>query len=322
MILLTGATGFVGKAILKRLMQQPKLMIRTYGRRVPVSLSVENVCAVSHVIGEISRTVDYTPAISDVDVVIHCAAQTHVMDKSVNNAANIYTDINIDGVLNLARHAAAAGVRRFIFVSSIKVNGESTAIGSAFKYTDNAMPEDPYGVSKAEAEDGLWQISKETGMEIVIIRPPLVYGPGVKANFSSMMRLVSKSLPLPLGAIKNKRSMVALDNLVDLIVTCVEHPKAANQIFLVSDDQDMSTTELLQKMAHAFEKKAKLIPIPMSWIKWVATLLGKKVVADKLCGSLQVDITHTKETLGWKPPVTMEQQLAKIAASMSSPRDV
>ncbi|MNE68009.1 hypothetical protein D3C80_1636480 [compost metagenome] len=159
-------------------------------------------------------------------------------------------------------------------------------------------------------------------MEIVIIRPHLVYGPGVKANFASMMKLAAKNFPLPLGAIYNRRSMVALDNLISLIVTCIDHPKAANQTFLVSDDRDVSTTELLQMMAHAFGKKARLIPIPMSWIQGAATLLGKKAIADRLCGSLQVDITHTKETLGWKPPVTMEQQLAKIAASMSSPRDV
>lgn len=315
-ILVTGSNGFVGEALFNYLQEVEQYHVSGSVRTADVAR--ENLFTVS----ELSENTDWFDALKGQHVVVHVAARAHVMDDSVGEPLAEYRRVNVAGTLNLARQAASAGVSRFIFISSIKVNGESTIIGSPFQHLDKAMPKDPYGISKAEAEAGLWQINKESGMEIVIIRPPLVYGPGVKANFSSMMKLVSKNYPLPLGAICNRRSMVALDNLINLISTCINHPKAANQTFLVSDDQDVSTTELLRIMAHAFGKKAKLIPIPISWIRGVATLLGKKVVTDRLCGSLQVDITHTKNTLGWRPPVTMEQQLAKIAASMLSPRDV
>lgn len=309
-ILVTGANGFVGQALFASLQVSGRYFVcgavRKYTRN---SKSVFNV-------GDIDANTDWSRAVSNKNVVIHAAARAHIMKKMEVEPLIEYRKVNVAGTLNLARQAASAGVRRFIFISSIKVNGESTPTNSSFRHTDKAMPEDPYGVSKAEAEAGLWEIAKESGMEVVIIRPPLIYGLGVKANFASMMMLVSKNLPLPLGAINNKRSMVALDNLISLIVTCIDHPKAANQTFLVSDDQDVSTTELLRMMAYTFGKKSILIPIPMSWIRGVASLLGKKNVADRLCGSLQVDITHTKQMLGWKPPVTMEQQLAKIAASM------
>lgn len=318
--LVTGANGFVGHAILKKLTKIEGY--KSFGAVRMVALNQATSWPKNFNIGNLEEGGDWSEALNGQQVVIHTAARTHIMDDAVVDPLMEYRKVNVEGTLHLAKQAASAGVRRFIFLSSIKVNGESTVTGSSFKYTDRAMPEDPYGVSKAEAEDGLWQISKDTGMEIVIIRPPLVYGPGVKANFASMMRLASKNFPLPLGAVYNRRSMVALDNLISLIVTCIDHPQAANQLFLVSDDRDVSTTELLRMMTHAFGKKARLIPIPMSWIQSGATLLGKKAVADRLCGSLQVDITHTKETLGWKPPVTIEQQLAKIAASMLSPRDV
>lgn len=318
--LVTGANGFVGHAILKKLTEIEGYKSSGAVRMVALNQATSRPKIFN--IGNLEEGGDWSEALNGQQVVIHTAARTHIMDDAVVDPLMEYRKVNVEGTLHLAKQAASAGVRRFIFLSSIKVNGESTVTGSSFKYTDRAMPEDPYGVSKAEAEDGLWQISKETGMEIVIIRPPLVYGPGVKANFASMMRLASKNFPLPLGAVCNRRSMVALDNLISLIVTCIDHPQAANQLFLVSDDRDVSTTELLRMMTHAFGKKARLIPIPMSWIQSGATLLGKKAVADRLCGSLQVDITHTKETLGWRPPVTIEQQLAKIAASMSSPRDV
>ncbi len=315
-VLVTGANGFVGKAIFENLYTIKEYQVS--GTVRATAFDGDNLFAV----GDLNESTNWCEALKNQQVVIHAAARTHIINESSIDSLVQYRRVNVSGTLNLARQAAHAGVRRFIFISSIKVNGESTVIGSPFKFTDKAMPEDPYGVSKSEGEEGLWKIGKETGMEIVIIRPPLVYGPGVKANFASMMRLILKGIPLPLGLIKNKRSMVALDNLADMIVTCISHPKAANQTFLVSDDQDVSTTELLRMTAHAFGKKVRLVPIPMNWIRCVASILGKKAVADRLCGSLQVDITHTKDTLGWKPPVTMEQQLAKIAASMSLSRDL
>ncbi|MDH0238981.1 UDP-glucose 4-epimerase family protein [Aeromonas caviae] len=315
-VLVTGANGFVGCTLFKYLHEVEQYHVS--GSVRTADTAQKNLFTV----GELSENTNWSEALEGQHVVIHVAARAHVMDEAIIDPLTEYRRVNVAGTSNLARQAANAGVKRFIFISSIKVNGESTAADSPFQHIDKAMPEDLYGISKAEAEDGLWQIGKETGMEIVIIRPPLVYGPGVKANFASMMKWASKNLPLPLGAVCNSRSLVALDNLISLIVTCIDHPKAANQTFLVSDDRDVSTTQLLRMMAHAFGKKARLLPIPMSWIRGVASLLGKKAVADRLCGSLQVDITYTKETLGWKPPVTMEQQLAKIVASMSSPRDV
>lgn len=222
----------------------------------------------------------------------------------------------MNGTLNLARQAAQVGVRRFVFVSSIKVNGEATQPGQAFTADDVPSPLDPYGVSKLEAEQGLREIEAQTGMEVVIVRPPLVYGPGVKANFAAMMRWVARGIPLPLGAIHNARSMVALDNLVDLLVACLKHPAAAEQTFLVSDGEDVSTTELLRRTAQAMGKKALLLPVPASVLELGATVLGKRDVAQRLCGSLQVDIEKTRRLLGWNPPLTLEQGLKKALEGM------
>lgn len=299
--LLTGATGFVGSAILANI--KPTNM-RVLGRSKPSDV-------VDFVSVEIKPDTDYKEAFEGVSVIIHSAARAHIMDDQTENPLDAYREVNALGTLNLARQAARAGVKRFIFISSIKVLGEETELDHPYSYDDAYSPQDFYAQSKVEAEGGLLELSRETDMEIVIIRPPLVYGPGVKANFASMMNLAKKNLPLPLGSIKNKRSLVALDNLVDLIITCIDHPKAVNQIFLVSDDHDISTTELLIELTRAAGKKPRLIPVPMKLIQIVATLLGKKAIADRLCGSLQVDISQTKETLGWKPPVSFEQGIAR-----------
>jgi UDP-glucose 4-epimerase len=223
--------------------------------------------------------------------------------------------VNVQGTLNLARQAAAAGVRRFVFVSSIKVNGEATQLGQPFTADDAPAPLDAYGVSKMEAERGLREIARQTGMEVVIIRPPLVYGPGVKANFAAMMRWLKRGVPLPLGAIHNQRSLVSLDNLVDLLVTCITHPAAANQTFLVSDGADVSTTELLRRMGQALGRPARLMPVPVSWLKLAAAMVGKQDVAQRLCGSLQVDIEKTRRLLGWTPPLSLDQGLKRAAGN-------
>jgi nucleoside-diphosphate-sugar epimerase len=243
--------------------------------------------------------------------VIHAAARAHIMKDEVADPLAEYRRVNVDGTLNLARQAAAAGVKRFIFISSIKVNGEQTPLGQPFTADDTPAPEDAYGISKWEAEQGLQQLATETGMEVVIIRPPLVYGPGVKGNFASMIKLVAKGLPFPLGAIHNQRSLVAVDNLVDLIITCIDHPVAANQVFLAGDGQDLSTTELLRGVAKAMGKPARLIPVPSSLLMLGATLLGKKAVAQRLLGSLQVDIAKARNLLGWEPPVSVEEGLER-----------
>ena len=238
------------------------------------------------------------------------------MQDDASDPREAYRQVNVSGTLNLAHQAANAGVSRFVFVSSIKVNGEATLPGHPFSADDEPAPLDPYGVSKLEAEQGLREIESHTGMEVVIVRPPLIYGPGVKANFASMMRWVARGMPLPLGAIHNARSMVALDNLVDLLATCLKHPAAVGQTFLVSDGEDVSTTELLRRTSQAMGKKAFLLPVPASVLELGATLLGKPAVAQRLCGSLQVDIDKTRHLLGWNPPLTLDQGLKKAVEGM------
>ena len=227
-----------------------------------------------------------------------------------------FMETNCFGTLNLARQAAQAGVKRFIFLSSIKVNGEESHSGSPFSFDDPRMPKGPYGISKAKAEEGLLKIAAETRLEVTIIRPPLVYGPDVKANFAALLKLASKNVPLPLGSINNKRSFVALDNLVNLIVTCIDHPKAANQVFLVSDDNDVSTSKLFSIMVEAFGKKARLINVSPHFLRLIAKLIGKEEMIDRLCGDLSVDIRHTKNTLDWTPVVSLVDGV-KICVSNS-----
>lgn len=251
-----------------------------------------------------------------VGALVHCAARVHVMQDDAADPLEAYRLVNVEGTLNLARQAATAGVRRFVFVSSIKVNGEASLSGQPFTADDVPTPLDPYGVSKLEAEQGLRELEAQTGMDVVIVRPPLVYGPGVRANFASMMRWVARGVPLPLGAIHNFRSMVALDNLVDLLVTCLKHPAAAGQTFLASDGEDVSTPELLRRSAQAMGKTAFLLPVPTFLLESGAALLGKRDVAQRLCGSLQVDIEKTRRLLGWKPPLTLNQGLKKAVEGM------
>jgi nucleoside-diphosphate-sugar epimerase len=206
-------------------------------------------------------------------------------------------------------------VRRFVFISSIKVNGESTSLGQAFAADDVADPQDPYGISKHEAEVGLRRLAAESGMEVVIIRPPLVYGPGVKANFQSMMRWLKRGVPLPLGAICNKRSLIALDNLVDLIITCLDHPAAANQVFLAGDGEDISTPELLRRLGFALGKPARLLPVPVSLLMAGAALVGRRDIVKRLCESLQVDISKARNVLGWNPPISVDEGFRRTAKS-------
>lgn len=305
-ILLTGATGFVGRQILAKLPSDTHV----FGRSKP-----EQACRFFS--GELHANTDFRKALQGVDVVLHCAARAHVMNETAENAAMLYEEVNTLATLSLARQAAELGIKRFIFISTIKVNGESTLEGKPFRASDTAHPQDDYGLSKAKAENGLREIAQKTGMEIVIIRPPLVYGPGVKANFAAMLKLAGKNLPLPLGAIHNKRSLVAVGNLVDLVLRCIEHPNAANQTFLVSDDSDVSTTALLQTMTRCFGKKPWLLPVPAPLLRGVAALVGKQAVIDRLCGNLQVDITHTKKMLDWVPPLTFEQAIKQCAESLN-----
>ncbi len=267
-------------------------------------------------VGDLLPTTDWSLALQGIDAVVHCAARVHVMQDDATNPLKAYREVNVNGTLNLGRQAALAGVGRFVFVSSIKVNGEASQPGQPFSADDKPAPLNPYGVSKLEAEMGLREIEAQTGMEVVIVRPPLVYGPGVKANFESMMRWVARGVPLPLGGIHNARSMVALDNLVDFLVVCLKHPAAAGRTFLVSDGQDVSTTELLRRIAKAMGNKALLLPVPAWALEWGASMLGKRDIAQRLCGSLQVDMKNTRHLLGWNPPLTLDQGLKKVVEGM------
>lgn len=286
-LLITGGSGFVGQALVKRLGDQP------------VRLATR------------ADSAGWDKVLVGVATVVHLAARVHVMHDTEADPLTAFRAVNVDGTLNLARQAAAVGIKRFVFISSVKVNGESTQTGQAVTEADVPNPQDAYGVSKHEAEHGLRQLAAATGMEVVIIRPPLVYGPGVKANFAALMRAVQRGWPLPLGAVHNQRSLVALDNLVDFIVTCITHPKAANQTFLVSDGQDLSTTELIRGIAQAAGVFARLLPVPVWALQVGAQLLGKGDAVQRLCGNLQVDISKARSLLGWNPPVSVDEGLRR-----------
>ncbi|MGR2882820.1 SDR family oxidoreductase [Vibrio vulnificus] len=304
-LLITGYSGFVGRHLLSTFEDSQDVSL--LGRSQPTKCS-------QFLKASIDSSSDYSVVLDKVSTVIHIAARVHVMNDESDDPLEEFRAVNTAGTMNLARQAAEAGVKRFIFVSSIKVNGESTTGKQAFTAQDTPSPEDPYGVSKAEAEEQLIALGKETDLEIVIIRPPLVYGEGVKANFASLMNLVSKGIPLPFGYItNNKRSLVSVDNLVDLIITCIDHPKAANQVFLVSDDHYVSTSEMVKEMAIALGKPSWQLPVPAYCYKLVGKLFDKNDVVDRLTGSLQVDISHTKETLGWTPPQTLQEGFKKTA---------
>lgn len=306
-VFVTGARGFVGEALVLRLLVdrkfEPVAAVRGASR-------LSGLCPVEWFsLGEAATL----PSLRHVDVVVHAAARVHVMHETATDALSEYRRMNVEGTLDLARRAVEAGVKRFVFISSIKVNGETTARGVPFKADDEPSPSDPYGVSKFEAEEALKALARETGLEVVIIRPPLVYGPGVKANFRNMLNWLSKGVPLPLGCITNRRSLVSIGNLVDFIVTCIDHPRAANQTFLVSDGEDLSTTQLLRRLGNALGKRAWLLPLPMSLLKLSAAVLNKRSVAQRICGSLQVDIDKNRTLLGWSPPINVDKAMQQTA---------
>lgn len=310
-VLVTGAQGFIGSALCAALSHTP-MRLRVAVRRPTAALPGVEMAPIA----SIGPQTPWTDALQDCHTVIHLAARAHVMREEAVDPLAAYRSVNTDGTLHLARQAASAGVRRFIFLSSIKVNGEATTPGHAFRASDTPHPLDPYGTSKWEAELGLHRIAQDTGMEVVTIRPPLVYGPGVKANFAALLRAVANKLPLPLGAIHNLRSLVGLDNLVDLILTCATHPAAAQQTFLVSDGEDISTTELVRRMARATGKPSRLLPVPAQLLLAGARWVGQGAAAQRLCGNLQVDIQHTRDLLGWAPPVTLDEGLRRTAIAM------
>jgi nucleoside-diphosphate-sugar epimerase len=312
-LLVTGGTGFLGRALLKRLLLREVLPITASFRSKEAFFPAE---VNSEFVGELGSNTVWSSALKNVDVVVHCAAYAHVLKEEMDDQLTLYRKVNVEGTLSLASQALRAGVRRFVYISSIKVNGERTLPTQPFRDGDTPAPEGAYGISKFEAEQGLITLAKNSGMELVIIRPPLVYGPGVKGNFSSLISWVRHGIPLPLGAVQNKRSMIAIDNLVDFIAKCADPeltPRAANEVFLISDGEDVSTTELLRKVANAYEVSTCLLPVSVSVMQAVAQLLGKRLALDRLLGSLVVDSTKARELLGWSPVVSMDEQLRKMA---------
>lgn len=314
-VLITGASGFVGGRLVHVLAEKPAFELYAVARR-----EMSNCPATIRIVEDFSSATDVSAAVEGMDVIVHAAARVHVMNDSSADPLEAFRKVNVEGTLNLARAAIAAGVKRFVFISSIKVNGEGTPKGVPYCADDAPAPMDPYGVSKREAEQALRELAAATQLEVVIIRPVLVYGPGVKANFLNMMRWIEKGVPLPFGAIDNRRSLVSIDNLIDLISVCIEHLAAANQTFLVSDGEDVSTTQLLRKIAQALGKKPSLLPVPSFLLEAGASLLGKKSLSQRLCGSLQVDITKNRELLGWTPPVSLDQALRSTATAFQEQR--
>lgn len=315
--LVTGANGFVGTALCVHLLERGRPVRAVVRRAESASLpaGLEVVAAPRVLEGEFPAAL-----LDGIDAVVHTAARVHVMDDTASDPLAEFRRVNVAGTLRLARRAAEAGVRRFVFVSSIKVNGERTDRDRPFTADDPPAPVDPYGISKLEAEEGLRALASGGGMEVVIIRPVLVYGPGVKGNFAAMMRWLHRGVPLPFGTVENRRSLVAVENLAHLLATCVEHPAAANRTFLVSDAHDLSTPELLRRTAAALGVKPRLLPVPPGLIAMASRMLGRQAVAQRLMGSLQVDVTATRSLLGWMPPVPIDEALRRTAAAYLAAR--
>ncbi len=310
-LLITGANGFIGRALISKLALQTNYFIRASVRKktiqFPRQIEVfENM--------EASGNTNWTDALRGVDVVIHLLARVHVMDEEAADPLLEFRNINVNATIALAKLAAKQGIKRFIFLSTVKVNGESTS-NKPFSEFDLPHPQDAYAISKWEAEEALKKISKDTGMELVIIRSPLVYGPNVKANFLKMMQFIKRGIPLPLGAIQNKRSLISIDNLVDFITTAISHPKAAHQTFLISDDEDISTTDLLRRIGKHIGKPVRLIPLHPKILSLLFKILGRQDFGDRLLGSLEVDITKAKKLLAWSPPKTLDEGLRATVIS-------
>lgn len=313
-LILTGVNGFVGSNILKNILYSGKFNNLSVVVRSESSFKLSNFPDFGLTynifkVDDISAKTNWSNVLSNQSVVIHCAAIAHSVNHDYKLSIDDYRSVNTEGTINLARQAADAGVKRFIFLSSLGVHGIYSKV--PFSINDAPAPVENYSISKLEAEIGLRKIAEEAGMEVVIIRPPLIYGPDAPGNFRRLMELACKNLPLPLGAIHNKRSMVSIDNLVDLVVTCIDHANASNQTFLVSDDYDVSTTELLRTILSAAGLHSRLIPVPLGILRFLGIITGKLALVDRLCSTLQVDISHTKNSLGWIPPVSFHDGIQK-----------
>jgi nucleoside-diphosphate-sugar epimerase len=312
-MLVTGANGFVGSYLCSELIQR--------GARVRLALRTPSLKQESfdfRVVGQIDKQTNWSEALCGVDAVIHLAARVHVMQDESRDPLAEFRLVNVAATENLARQAARAGVKRFVYVSSIKVNGEATDGISQYTELDAPSPKDPYGVSKYEAEQALHRVAAETGLEVVIVRPPLVYGAGVKGNFAQMLKVLTKGIPLPFSSVTNRRSLVYVGNLVDALILCATHPAAAGQTYLVSDGEDISTPDLLRLLGEAMGRPARLLPLPVALLKLAGSLTGKADQVDRLVGSLQIDSGKIRRELGWMPPYTLSQGLRATAEMQST----
>lgn len=313
-LLVTGASGFIGMGLIRSLSEMDRFrIIAALHDLVPAFPT--GVAGVQ--VAGLTAVTDWGRALAGVETVVHLAARVHVRHDLSKSPLDEFRQVNVAGTLNLARQAASAGVKRFIFISSVKVNGECTRPGYPFSEQDIPDPQDPYGISKYEAEEGLRQLARETGMAVTIIRPPLVYGYGVKANFRSLLLWVDKGIPLPLGAIQNQRSFVALDNLIDFILTCILHPNAANHTFMVADGEDLSTPELLRRAGLVLGKPVRLLPVAAGLLNLGARMVGKKAMIQRLCGSLQVDISKAREQMNWIPAISVDEGLRQVVKGLN-----
>lgn len=306
-LLVTGANGFIGRALCKKMLAdgwQVRVAVRGATQMTALPSRVEGMQ-----VGDIGPDTDWSKALNGVDAVVHLAARVHVMDDSASDSLVAFRWVNVKGTERLAQQALAANVRRFFFMSSVKANGEERA--QPYTERDLPMPLDPYGISKWEAEQKLHKVAKETGMELVVLRPPLVYGPGVKANFLRLLKVVDRGIPLPLANVNNRRSLIYLENLLDALVTCITHPKAAGQNFLVSDNMDLSTPELIRLMVEAMGRKARLFSFPPRMLKIIGKITGRSSEIHRLIESLCVDSSKIRTMLGWNPPYTPEEGIRK-----------
>jgi len=310
-ILLTGASGFIGRSFYKEASKR-NYFTRCAWRNVNLE-PLKTTHNIEHVqIGNINDKTNWKKFLTDIDCIIHCAAKAHILKNSQFNSLESYRRINVDATRNLAIQAAESGVSRLIFLSTIGVNGNFTTDNNVFNIKDTPKPVENYAISKFEAEEALKEVSKLTGLELVIIRAPLVYGPCVKGNFQRLLNLISKNIPLPFGKIKNSRSFVGIDNLIDLIICCMENPDAVKKTFLVSDGQDLSTTELINLISLSMGYSARLIPMPLILLKLFGFIFRKQNEIEKLLQSLQIDCTHTRKILNWTPPVSVKEGIRRM----------
>jgi len=310
-IYLTGSTGFIGSHLVMQLLKlshnvvAPIRNFRFNQNNFNKNLKTLNLL-------NIEKTSDYFENLGQVDCLIHCAARTHVMKDKKKDPLNAYREVNVEKTKKLAEAAAAHGIKRFIFLSSVKVNGEKTNDYNNFKYNDTPQPEDFYAISKYEAEKILWKVSLKTGLEVTVVRLPLVYGHGVKGNLKRLIKLVRLGIPLPLSLIQNQRSMIGIDNLVDLLIKCIKHPNAAGKTFLVSDGKDLSTPDLINYISSSMGSSIRLFPFPTFLLKFLFSIIGKKKEIDRLTDSLKLDNSHVKRVLNWTPPVHVAEGIRRM----------